>query len=92
MAPGDSILLSRRQIDLLIGADFQESAPPELASRLLSEGARAVGEDSHRLALAGIHESLATALRTFAREPGCSPQDAATAEDLSERIEQLAVL
>ncbi len=90
MSTGDSIPLSRDEIDLLASADFQDSAPPDLVTKLEYEAAQAVGAQSHMPSLIDTHQSLAGALRTFAAEEGRSPDDVRTANDLAGKIEQLA--
>jgi hypothetical protein len=91
MAPGDSILLSRPEIDLIASEDFQACAPAEIAARLLFEAGQAEGAQYYALSLVNIHQSVAHALRVFATESPAS-DEVKLGTNLAEKIERLAVI
>jgi len=85
MRPGDWIVVSGNEADLLASATFKKIAPADLEGKI--ELAPNTKPGYYRLALPAVGKRVAQALTAFAAGE-VDPKDAITAESLADAIEQ----
>jgi hypothetical protein len=87
MRPGDSIVVSRAEADLLTGDTFQGIAPKDLVGKIVLTPTEPGSADYYRLALPRVGRRVVTALTEFAGSE-VDPKDAIMAEGLAVAIAQ----